>query len=59
MRIWGKFFGVVIGFMFGRFGGALLGLVIGHYWDTRGGKIKRMVGRGNSRQAVFSIQPLL
>lgn len=43
MRLWGKFFGFVIGFMFGRFFGALLGLWLGHLYDKRassGGKFK-------------------
>ncbi|MGI2258126.1 co-chaperone DjlA [Shewanella sp. GXUN23E] len=53
MRLWGKFFGVGIGFMFGKFAGALLGLVIGHWWDTRGGKLKAIRRRGTNRQAVF------
>ena len=53
MRVWGKFFGVGIGFMFGKFAGALLGLVLGHWWDTRGGKLKAMRRHGSNRQAVF------
>lgn len=53
MRIWGKFFGVGVGFMFGKFAGALLGLVVGHWFDTRWGKLKAVRRRGTNRQAVF------
>ncbi|MDR8524956.1 MULTISPECIES: co-chaperone DjlA [Shewanella] len=52
MRIWGKFFGFVIGFMFGRLAGAILGLWLGHMYDR---KLARDAGisSGAKRQALF------
>ncbi|MGI2855575.1 co-chaperone DjlA [Shewanella algae] len=51
MRIWGKFFGGVIGFMFGRFFGALLGIWLGHLYDKRMAASQGLPG--GSRQAQF------
>ena len=52
MRIWGKFFGAIIGFMFGRFFGALIGLWLGHLFDKRAG-FADMLRKGQARQAQF------
>lgn len=52
MRIWGKFFGSIIGFMFGRFFGALIGLWLGHLFDKRAG-FADMLRKGQERQAQF------
>lgn len=56
MRLWGKFFGFVIGFMFGRFFGALLGLWLGHLYDKRGssgGSFSQILGQAKNRQSIF------
>lgn len=56
MRLWGKFFGFVIGFMFGRFFGALLGLWLGHLYDKRassGGSLSQILGQAKNRQSIF------
>ncbi len=53
MRIWGKFFGAVIGFMFGKIVGALIGLWLGHQWDKRGSEISAVLKDGKTRQALF------
>jgi DnaJ like chaperone protein len=52
MRIWGKFFGLVIGFMFGRFVGAALGLWLGHLYDKRQG-LAGVMGKARERQSLF------
>ncbi|WP_119968858.1 co-chaperone DjlA [Shewanella japonica] len=52
MRIWGKFFGFVIGFMAGKFFGALIGLWLGHAFDKRAG-LADLVRKGHERQAQF------
>ncbi|MGL5407815.1 MAG: co-chaperone DjlA [Shewanella sp.] len=56
MRLWGKFFGFVIGFMFGRFFGAMLGLWLGHLYDKRaaaGGGLSQLLGQAQHRQSLF------
>ena len=52
MRIWGKFFGFVIGFMFGRFIGAIFGLWLGHMYDKRQGFAGAVRG-AKERQSLF------
>ncbi|WP_144213291.1 co-chaperone DjlA [Shewanella donghaensis] len=52
MRIWGKFFGFCIGYMFGKGFGALLGLWLGHMFDKRKG-FADMMRKGHERQAQF------
>ncbi|ABV86195.1 co-chaperone DjlA [Shewanella pealeana] len=52
MRIWGKVFGFIIGFMFGRIGGAIFGLWLGHMYDRRQSQ-KAGLGGGGKRQALF------
>lgn len=53
MRIWGKFFGAAIGFMFGKVVGAVIGLWLGHQWDKRGSQISAVLKDGKTRQALF------
>jgi len=52
MRIWGKVFGFIIGFMFGRFAGAIFGLWLGHMYDRRQ-SIQAGLGGSVKRQALF------
>ncbi|MDO6677236.1 co-chaperone DjlA [Shewanella sp. 4_MG-2023] len=52
MRIWGKVFGFIIGYMFGKGFGALLGLWLGHMYDKRSG-FAEMLRKGHQRQAEF------
>lgn len=60
MRLWGKFFGFVIGFMFGRFFGALLGLWLGHLYDKRtssGEVLARSLGKPKTGKVSSLILP--
>ncbi|QSX33034.1 co-chaperone DjlA [Shewanella avicenniae] len=50
MQIWGKFFGGVIGFMFGRIAGAILGIWLGHQLDKRMSGVPQGM---QERQALF------
>ncbi|KFZ36936.1 molecular chaperone DnaJ [Shewanella mangrovi] len=50
MQIWGKFFGGVIGFMFGRIAGAILGIWLGHQFDKRMSEAPQGM---QERQALF------
>ncbi len=52
MRIWGKVFGFIIGYMFGRLGGAILGLWLGHMYDRRQ-SARAGLGTSSKRQALF------
>ena len=52
MRVWGKFFGFVIGFMFGKFFGAILGLWLGHMYDRRQG-LTGAIRNAKERQSLF------
>ncbi|MCL1145079.1 co-chaperone DjlA [Shewanella marinintestina] len=52
MRIWGKVFGFILGFMFGRLGGAIFGLWLGHMYDRYQNK-KAGLGGSGKRQALF------
>ena len=52
MRIWGKFFGFAIGFMFGRLGGAIFGLWLGHMYDRHQSQKAGLSGSAK-RQALF------
>ena len=52
MRIWGKVFGFIIGFMFGRIGGAIFGLWLGHMFDRRQ-STRAGLGSSSKRQALF------
>lgn len=54
MRIWGKVFGFIIGYMFGRIGGAIFGLWLGHMFD-RSQSQRAGIGNSNKRQALFLI----
>ncbi len=54
MKIWGKVFGAVIGFMFGRFFGALIGLWIGHIYDNRGGGVQIIRNAGKKQSQFFN-----
>ncbi|GGI69970.1 co-chaperone DjlA [Shewanella gelidii] len=53
MRIWGKFFGGAIGFMFGKVVGAIIGIWLGHQWDKRASQFAGMMKDSKSRQALF------
>ncbi|QLE84412.1 MULTISPECIES: co-chaperone DjlA [Shewanella] len=53
MRIWGKFFGAAIGFMFGKIIGALIGLWLGHLYDKKRAELEGIVGKGSDRQSLF------
>ncbi|AQS39723.1 protein with DnaJ-like domain [Shewanella psychrophila] len=53
MRIWGKFFGFAIGFMFGRFIGGLIGLWLGHLYDKKSAQLSGIIGKGANRQTLF------
>ncbi|WOT04536.1 co-chaperone DjlA [Shewanella youngdeokensis] len=52
MRIWGKVFGFIIGFMFGRIGGGIFGLWLGHMYDRRQ-SLRAGLTSGSKRQALF------
>lgn len=52
MRIWGKVFGFIIGYMFGRLGGAIFGLWLGHMYDRRQSS-RAGLGNSSKRQALF------
>ncbi|MGS0674369.1 co-chaperone DjlA [Shewanella sp. 0m-4] len=52
MRIWGKVFGFIIGYMAGRLGGAIFGLWLGHMYDRRQSQKAGLAG-GGKRQALF------
>ncbi|ACJ30745.1 MULTISPECIES: co-chaperone DjlA [Shewanella] len=52
MRIWGKVFGFIIGYMFGRLGGAIFGLWLGHMYDRRQ-SARAGLGSSSKRQALF------
>ncbi|BAJ00774.1 co-chaperone DjlA [Shewanella violacea] len=53
MRIWGKFFGFTIGYMFGRLPGGLIGLWLGHLLDKKSAQLSGIIGKGANRQALF------
>ncbi|MPY23527.1 co-chaperone DjlA [Shewanella psychropiezotolerans] len=53
MRIWGKFFGFAIGFMFGRIIGGLIGLWLGHLFDKKSAQLSGIIGKGANRQTLF------
>ncbi|MCJ8302293.1 co-chaperone DjlA [Shewanella sp.] len=53
MRIWGKFFGFAIGFMFGRIVGGLIGLWLGHLFDKKSAQLSGIIGKGANRQTLF------